>query len=148
MEKSNIEEFYLPLDKNKTTIPLLNVGIPAGFASPADDYVESQLDFNAYLIEKPLATFAVKVTGNSMEPLIMAGDIIIVDKSRISFLEAMHDKIVVAALDGEFFIKRLVVKDKTLWLYSENPEYLPKELKKSDDFVLWGVATGLVRKLY
>ena len=76
----------------------------AGFPSPADDYIETMLDLNEYLIKHPAATFFVKASGESMVNAgIHSGDILIVDRS----LEAVHGKIVIAALNGELTVKRL-----------------------------------------
>jgi len=41
--------------------------VPAGFPSPADDYVEQQLDLNEHLIQRASSTFFVRVAGRSME---------------------------------------------------------------------------------
>jgi DNA polymerase V len=37
------------------------VPVSAGFPSPAEDYIESSLDLNKYLVKHPAATFFVKV---------------------------------------------------------------------------------------
>src|SRR2546426_7509827 len=46
--------------------PLFLVPVPAGFPSPADDYLEGRLDLNEHLIAHPAATFFFRVTGDSM----------------------------------------------------------------------------------
>ena len=83
--------------------PLFSSGVSAGFPSPADDYIDRQLDLNELLIKKPAATFFIRVAGDSM---IGAGihhdDILIVDRS----LEPANNKIVIAVVDGELTVKR------------------------------------------
>ena len=65
-----------------TPAPLFTEYVPAGFPSPADDYIESQLDLNKHLVRHPSATFFVRVTGDSMIGAgIFSGDILIVDRS-------------------------------------------------------------------
>ena len=51
-----------------TTIerPLFLSKVPAGFSSPADDYMDGKLDLNEHLIKHKAATFFVRVTGESM----------------------------------------------------------------------------------
>ena len=51
-----------------TELPLLyaDAGIPAGFPSPAQDYVDGILDLNKELIQHPAATFYGRVVGDSM----------------------------------------------------------------------------------
>ena len=62
--------------------PLFATSVPAGFPSPADDYIEGQLDLNAYFIWHPSSTFYVRVTGESMTGAsIFPNDILIVDKA-------------------------------------------------------------------
>lgn len=57
--------------------------VPAGFPSPAENYVERTLDLNEYLISNPAATFFVRVSGDSMIGAgIHSNDILIVDRSR------------------------------------------------------------------
>ncbi|WP_222408011.1 S24/S26 family peptidase [Yersinia aleksiciae] len=42
-------------------IPLFNERIPAGFPSPAADYIERPLDLNELCIAHPAATYFVRV---------------------------------------------------------------------------------------
>ena len=57
------------------------VPVEAGFPSPADDYIEGQLDLNKHLIKHPAATFFVRATGESMiNAGIFPNDILIVDR--------------------------------------------------------------------
>lgn len=54
--------------------------VPAGFPSPADDYVEDVLDLNKLLIQNKPATFFLRVKGDSMiNAGIHDGDIIVVE---------------------------------------------------------------------
>jgi DNA polymerase V len=116
---------------------------PAGFPSPADDYIENTLDLNDYLIDNPVATFMMRVSGDSM---IGAGiydkDVIIVDRSR----EPRPGKIVVAVLDGELTIKRLEKNPKGYVLVPENPDYKPITIRNEQELIIWGVVTGIARR--
>lgn len=88
-----------------TTIrrPLFQSRVPAGFPSPADDYVEGALDLNEHLIQKKAATYFVRVSGQSMiEAGIHDGDLLVVDRSE----EPKEESVVIAALDGELTVKR------------------------------------------
>lgn len=118
-------------------------GLPAGFPSPADDYLERSLDLHELLVEHPEATFFVRVQGDSMTGAKMhSGDILIVDRS----LTAAHGKIVVALLNGEFTVKRLVRKGQKLYLAAENPCYPPIEVTEESDFQVWGVVTYVIHR--
>jgi len=55
-------------------------------------------------------------------------------------------KIIVALLNNEFTVKRLVKSKNRVYLMPENPKYPNIELTEQVDFQVWGVVTGLVRK--
>src|SRR3712207_9385151 len=70
------------LDPTPLPLPLIGRLVPAGFPSPADDYLEGEIDLNRYLIERPAACYLMRVSGNSMSGAgIMDGDIVVVDRS-------------------------------------------------------------------
>lgn len=136
---------YMPMNSTLTTIrlPLYVSPIQAGFPSPADDYIELTLDLNEYLIDKPASTFCVRVKGNSMEGAsIQQGDILIVDRSK----PATSGRIVVAVLDGEFTVKRLVWTEKGAFLMPEHPAYDPIPVQADSDFRVWGVVTYIIHQ--
>jgi DNA polymerase V len=58
--------YRLCAEVGKTGIPLCASRVSAGFPSPADDYLQDEIDLNAYLIRNPTATFLVRVKGDSM----------------------------------------------------------------------------------
>jgi DNA polymerase V len=130
-------------DVPQRTVPLALGRVPAGFPSPADDYVEYGLDLNEYLVANPPATFMVRVGGDSMiDAGIHEGDVLVVDRSR----EPLHGRIVVAVLDGEFTVKRLLVCDGRYVLAPENASYDPIRIREGQDLTVWGVVTGVVRR--
>ncbi|WP_079988708.1 LexA family protein [Candidatus Protochlamydia sp. W-9] len=125
-------------------LPLFNSFIQAGFPSPADDYIEKALDLNELVIQRPAATFYVKVQGDSMQDVgIFSGDILVVDRS----LTAYHKSIIVAVLDGEFTVKRLSVETERTYLLAENSAYPPLKLNPESQFEVWGVVTYVIHKL-
>ena len=127
-----------------TVAPLFLARVSAGFPSPADDYVESALDLNAYLVRNPAATFMVKVSGDSMIGAgIAAGDVLVVDRSE----EAVHGKIVVAVLDGELTVKRLHVRNGVRQLWPDNPKYKPLRIEPGQELQIWGVVVGVVKRV-
>src|ERR1700677_3068398 len=117
---------FLPLAPSaELLLPLFGSRLRAGFPSPADDYLEGKIDLNKYLVEHSAATFLVRIEGDSMTGAgIFPGAIAIVDRSLVnSDIKAMHGKIILAVLDGEFTIKRLWVKAKAVSLMPENDKY-------------------------
>lgn len=86
-------------------LPFFGAQCPAGFPSPADDYIEQSLDLNDF-IRHPAATYFIRATGESMvDGGILSGDLLIVDRAE----KPEHDSIVIAAVDGEFTVKRLLL---------------------------------------
>lgn len=125
-------------------LPLFSSSVPAGFPSPADDYMEGKLDLNDLLITQPVSTFFVRVVGDSMQDAgITSGDLLIVDRS----ITASHRNIVVAIVGGEFTVKRLLLQDKKIFLAAENPAYSPLEMSEESDFEVWGVVTYVIHPL-
>jgi DNA polymerase V len=141
---------FLPLARSqKLELPLYASRLRAGFPSPADDYLEGKIDLNKYLVEHSAATFLVRIEGDSMTGAgIFPGDIAIVDRSLVDGdIKAMHNKIVLAVLDGEFTIKRLCVKGKAVSLVPENDKYQPIAVADGSDFTIWGVVKHSIRHL-
>ncbi|STX81664.1 SOS (error prone) mutagenesis protein UmuD (RumA) [Legionella busanensis] len=123
--------------------PLYGSKVAAGFPSPADDYLELTLDLNEYLIKHPSATFMVRAQGDSMRDAgIHNGDLLIVDRS----VEATHDKIVIAAINGELTVKRLFRKMAWVRLIPANKTYSPIDITEEVDLVIWGVVTHIIHQ--
>ena len=137
-----------PLTGTNDKPALYSDTVQAGFPSPAQDHIERQLDLNEHLVKHPVATFYVRVQGESMNGAnIHDGDILIVDRS----LEPSHNRIVVAVLDGEFTVKKLH-KDKdsgaiTLLPESDDPNFEPILITEESDFEVWGVVTWVLHHL-
>jgi DNA polymerase V len=122
---------------------LMNAPIKAGFPNPAEEAGGFALDLNEYLVKHPVSTYYLRVEGDSMTGAgIASGDIVVVDKS----LEARSGDIVVAAVDGDFTLKRLKKQGSGAWLVAEHPGYAPIALHEATDAVLWGVVTFVVHK--
>lgn len=127
----------------RTAVPLYLCRVSAGFPSPAGDYAERDIDLNEWLIRNRLATYIVRVEGDSMVGEIHPDDRLIVDRS----LEPRHKDVVVACIDGEMLVKRLVVEGGRYFLVAENPNYPAIELDGYRETVIWGVATHCIHGL-
>lgn len=124
-------------------LPLYSSPVSCGFPSPADDYIETPLDLNEHLITKPAATFFVRAKGDSMIGAgIFDNDLIIIDRSKTP----AHDHIVLAVVNGEFTLKRLIKQHTHIWLYPDNPKYQPLKITEEMDFQIWGVVSYSIHK--
>lgn len=125
-------------------LPLFATKIPAGFPSPADDYIETRLDLNRHLIKHPAASFFVRVQGDSMIGAgIYPNDLLVVDRS----LEPIDGKVVIAVVDGELTVKRLKIRSQALVLAPENDKYPEIIIGEANDFRIWGVVTNVIHAL-
>jgi len=132
----------------KQVIPTTHMLIPyalekinAGFPSPAQDYIDKALDMNEHLIKNETATFIVRVASLSMlNAGIDIDDELVVDRS----LEAKHNDIVVALIDNDFTVKRLMI-DERKWLKAENPEYKNIYFSDGQELIIWGVVTYILK---
>lgn len=133
-----------PMGPITATVPLMLSQVPAGFPSPAEDYLDKPLDFNELLVAHPAATFAVRVTGDSMTGAgIFNGDIAVVDRA----LTAKDGSLILAILDGAFTLKRYRDRQGRRWLESANPAYPDIPLTEDSAFEVWGVVARAIRML-
>ena len=140
----NIDAVFAPDLSTRYALPIFLGRLPAGFPSPADDYLEGKLDLNRHLIKHPAATFFVRVTGDSMIGAgIHSGDLLVVDRS----LEPADKNVVVAVLDGELTVKRLSKQNGILRLLPENRNYQPIEITPQQTIEIWGVVTSVIHAL-
>lgn len=136
-------EIFAPIWDETVKLPVLTSTVQGGFPSPADDYIEKRLDLNELVVRHPTATFYVRVEGNSMTGAgINSGDILVVDRS----VASTSGKIVIAILNGEFTVKRIVIDGKRIFLKPENPQYPTIEVAQESDFQVWGVVTYVIHK--
>lgn len=124
------------------SIPYAIEKISAGFPSPAQDYIDKRLDMNEHLIKNECATFIVKVGSLSMlNAGIDIDDELIVDRS----LDAKHQDIVVALIENDFTVKRLMIDDSGRWLKAENPDYKNIYFNEGQELIIWGVVTFILK---
>lgn len=125
------------------SVPLFTSQVSAGFPSPADDYIEAELDLNRYMIRNPPDTFMVRVTNDALAGAgILDGDILIVDRSK----GPRHGMIVVAIVNGEMCVRRLNRKSGNWVLDPDNKDFQPLRIRPGQDLEIWGVVTGMVRR--
>ncbi|PTR04672.1 DNA polymerase V [Nitrosomonas nitrosa] len=131
------------IDPAVCILPLLLHRVPAGFPSPADEYVEKGLDLNTYLVRNKVATYFFRVVGDSMTGAhIHDGDMLVVDRS----IEPKHGHIVLAVINNEYTVKRLYACDGVVELHAENPAYPPIRCKEHEELQVWGVVVGTIAR--
>ena len=124
-------------------IPLAGACVQAGFPSPADDYLEGCIDLNRELVSNKEATFYARVRGSSMKDIgIREGDVLVVDRSVLP----RSGDLAVCCVNGEFTLKRYVEQNGRVTLQAENRAFSPIEVRRQDDFMVWGVVTYTIHK--
>lgn len=138
------ELHFLTVDLSaELPLPFADGGIRAGFPSPAQDYVDKSLDFNRDLIKHPAATFYARVVGDSMEPAISAGDILVIDRS----IKAFDGCTAVCFVNGEFTVKKLDLSQQSqgiVWLIPSNQNYSRIKVTSDEQFEIWGVVRYVI----
>lgn len=135
-------EFYTPDLTTSLELPFMDVGISAGFPSPADDFIELSIDLNKTLIKNKDTTFFAKVKGHSMKNAgINDGDLLVIDKS----LEPQNNRIAICQIDGEFTVKRVKIEDNVVWLMAENEDYKPIRVTEENEFMIWGIVISSIK---
>ena len=134
-----LEHVRQKLQTDTVSIPLLGF-IPAGGPIHAEEHVEDWFMFDTSRVKNPAQTFMLTVTGNSMiDAGIFEGDLILADGKR----EPRINDIVVALVDGENTVKRLVKKDGNYFLKAENPDYT--DIFPITKMEVQGVVVSLIR---
>lgn len=135
-------EFIRPVELRAILhLPLFIERVACGFPSPAQDYIERRLDLNDLLVQRPSATYFVRVSGDSMiEGGINDGDMLVVDCS----LTAEHGDIVIAAVEGEFTVKKLQLRPN-VQLLPMNQAYRPIVPSSEEGLEIFGVVTFTIK---
>ncbi|HCN98181.1 MAG TPA: peptidase [Leclercia sp.] len=123
------------------THPFFSDLASCGFPSPAQDYVESDLDLHDYCIRHPSATYYLRASGDSMsDGSLFNGDLLVVDCAE----KPQHSDIVVASLQGEFTVKRLLLKPRLI-LQPMNAGWAPI-YPDPNELEIFGVVTHIIHR--
>lgn len=142
LHTTKILELYAPDYSTELKIPFGDVGISAGFPSPADDFIELSIDLNKHLIKHKDSTFFAKVKGHSMKDAgIFDGDLLVIDKS----LDPQDGKIAICQIDGEFTVKRIKIEGNVVWLVAENEDYKPIKVTEENELMIWGIVVFSIK---
>ncbi|STU34782.1 Protein impA [Klebsiella pneumoniae] len=112
-----------------------------GFPSPAADYVESDLDLHDYCIRHPSArTTCVPAETAWPTAVCTMANLLVVDSAE----KPRHGDIVVASVQGEFTVKRLLLTPR-LTLQPMNASWSPI-YPDPDELDIFGVVTHIIHR--
>ncbi len=144
MARDLIISLYRPDTEQPMEVPCSDMGVSAGFPSPADDFMPRSLDLNRELVRHPASTFYARVNGDSMTgDGIDDGDLLVIDKA----VEPYDGCIAVCFLDGEFTLKRVRIDAHGVTLVPANPKYRPIPVAPDNRFIVWGVVRYVIKKV-
>jgi len=145
-DNSNIDitdyenNLYIELD-NIERIPVVGE-VAAGIPIEVNIEYNEHIDIPKTWILSPKDTFALKVTGDSMDGIgIDRGDTVMVHRQNT----AINGDIVVAAINSEATIKKFMLMGSSVLLLSENPNYEPIQMNR-EDIVINGRVIGVMKK--
>lgn len=116
--------------RRRRRIPVYTQVATAGFGNYLDDSDATIKELNA----PEDATFAVQISGDSMEPLIHDGDTVFVHRQQ----DLLPGEIGIFTYNGESFCKKWDTQGGVPKLLSMNPRYAPIFLKPSDRLITHG----------
>jgi len=98
-------------------------------------------DFPSAMVRNPSTTFYHQVTGDSMSQAhIPDGALLVLDRS----LRPTNGDIVLADLEGERLVRRLVRTSRVLVLHPENPSYRPLVVTPRMQITILGVVLAIL----
>lgn len=116
--------------------------VAAGFPSPAEEALLDTMTLDEFLVQRPEATFMLKVEGESMiEAGILPGDTVLVERGR----NPRNGDIVIACVDGAWTMKFFFKDSQGVRLEPANRAFTT--IRPEKKLVVEGVVSSVIRKL-
>ena len=127
--------------QSKASVPLFTMSVGAGNFNPVEDDIAQNVDLNEFLVERPLATFFVRINGDGMAKAgICDSDLLIIDTA----IEPVDAKIVLAKLNGHLTIRIFRNFNGSIYLETAEEHFLPLKIEDYMEFDIIGVATKVI----
>lgn len=132
--KTNREKYISENFEDYVIVPQVAGEISAGYGLAPDNVIEMRIAFRKEWIQRkgdPKDMALIRVRGDSMDPTLLSGDLVLVDRSRISV--DPQGGIYAIAIDGQIMLKRI----QLLWpaqkvkIISDNPRYETIEVEST-----------------
>lgn len=142
-----INNFYIEDDSKNIKIPILGK-IPAGVPLEAIEEIDGYVEVSKSIVKDPYNLFALRISGDSMNPEYKTNDIVIVKKQ---FEFNSGDDCVVMVNGNDATFKRVIKQEDSIILTPLNNNYEPTFFSKKDiidrPVKIIGVAIEVRRKL-
>ena len=124
-----------------TGFPFFTAPVPAGVNFIPAAKIDHNIYMDKFLVRTSSATFLVQVEGESMiEAFIPNKALLVVDKLK----PACTGDIIVATVNTEVTVKRLVKNFKGIFLSPANPRFKSIKITSEMDFKIWGVVVKII----
>jgi len=149
-EFSGVREIMAGYNSDKYVfIKQVNGRISAGGGLSPDNSSDVLLSFRKEWLQKkgdPNNMSLIKVSGDSMEPTLLSGDLVLIDHSKTDI--ASQGGIYAISIDHEILIKRLhlLYQDSKIHVISDNKHYQPQEID-ADKIIINGKVIWYAREL-
>ncbi len=114
-----------------------------GLFGISEDHIEKYQSLDSRFIRNRSSTFFFEAQGDSMAPLIIEKDILVIDRS----LSVFNKRIVVVSFDGEMYCRRLIESGSRLILRSINPTHKDISIENETQVEIFGVVIAIARDI-
>jgi len=136
---SSLNAIELPfITEPPTPCPKFLVQLSCGLFGITDDMIEKYQSLDALFIKNRFNTFFFEAAGDSMQPTIFQGEIVIVDKSKKHFT----GKVCVVVYQESLMCKRVIKTNTSFILRSDNSKYKDIIIQDCEELKIWGVVIG------
>lgn len=125
------KKFDILANAKRRIIPLFDIPLSAGLGK---EIFDSNIPFEEYETDVEDGDFALYISGNSMEPDIPDGSIVVI-KKQCEISDGINGAFF---LNGGVYCKKLKHKDGKVFLCSDNEEYQPIEVHEEDNLKVYG----------
>lgn len=139
--KSNI----LAQENHSFLVPILNQELSAGYGDilPENDFIKSLIELPYFLREYGNNLAGLYVHGDSMQPTLNNGDLVICTSLGWDKEEGLY----AIRLNGNGYVKRIQVGAGKIIIHSDNPKYKPiEEPLESENYSIIGKVVLIIKK--
>lgn len=109
-----------------------------------EGFLQHSVDLNELVTGNRGATFYAKVSGNCSGSTFKKGDVLVVDRS----WPMQINKLAVCSMGGEFVLKMIRQGREGIYLESVNGSEPPIVLTDENQFLVWGLVTYELKRLW
>jgi phage repressor protein C with HTH and peptisase S24 domain len=131
--------------KHSFLVPILNQELSAGYGDilPENDFIQSLVELPYFLREYGNNLAGLYVHGDSMQPTLNNGDLVICTSLGWDKEEGLY----AIRLNGNGYVKRIQVGTGKIIIHSDNPKYKPiEEPLESENFSIIGKVVLIIKK--